>query len=157
MRRFVWRLQRVLDIKTMEEQTKRAELFELTERLAETRGRLLMRKRILENIINSLAGENPQKRLGKQEFFLKFSATNDKQIKRLKDRVRQLESTQREKIVEVLRVRRFKESLERLRAEAKREFIKEQEKLEQKELDDGATISFTRKIIQRSRIANPKG
>jgi flagellar biosynthesis chaperone FliJ len=157
MRRFVWRLQRVLDIKTMEEQTKRAELFELTEKLAETRGQLLMQKRILENIINSLGRESPQKRLGKQEFFLKFSATNDERIKKLKDRVRKLELGQMEKIAELLKVRRFKESLERLRAEAKREFIREQEKLEQKELEDGATIRFARKLMQRRRITNSTG
>ena len=101
MRRFVWRLQRVLDIKTMEEQTKRVELFEITEKLAATRGELLMRKRILENIINSLAREKPQKRLSEQEFFLKFSATNDEQIKRLRDRASGLESEQRKKIAEV--------------------------------------------------------
>ena len=157
MRRFVWRLQRVLDIKTMEEQIKRAELFELTEKLVQTRGELLMRKKVLENIINDLARENPQKRLGKQEFFLKFSTTIDEQIKRLKDRVSKLESEQRKKIVEVLKLRRFKETLERLRDEAKKEFIREQEKLEQKELDDGATVSFARKVMRRNRITNPAG
>lgn len=156
MRRFVWRLQRVLDIKTIEEQRKRTELFELTEKLAEARGQLLMRKRILENIINGLAGENPNKRLGKQEFFLRFSATNDEQIKRLQERVNELKSAQKEKFVEVLKVRRFKESLERLRAEAKEEFIKEQEKLEQKELDDGATISFARKVMKWIGVDNPE-
>jgi len=35
--------------------------------------------------------------------------------------------------------------MERLRVEAKVQFIKEQEKLEQKEMDEGATISFVRK------------
>jgi flagellar biosynthesis chaperone FliJ len=85
---------------------------------------------------------------------LRFSSTNDEQIKRLQYKVSELESEQSRKIAEVLKVRQFKESLERLRAEAKSEFIKEQEKLEQKELDDGATVSFTRKMIQRSKIVN---
>lgn len=151
MKRFVWRLQRVLDIKTKEEQAKRAELFELTEKLAETQGELLRQKRILEDIISDITGQNPQKRLGKQEFFLRYSAINDEQIKKLKNKVAELESQQREKIVEVLKVRRFKEGLEKLRAKAKAQFIKEQEKLEQKELDEGATISFTRRKIQQSK------
>lgn len=151
MKRFVWRLQRVLDIKTKEEQAKRAELFELTEKLAETQGELLRQKRILEDIISDITGQNPQKRLGKQEFFLRYSAINDEQIKKLKNKVAELESQQREKIVEVLKVRRFKEGLEKLRAKAKAQFIKEQEKLEQKELDEGATISFTRRKVQQSK------
>ena len=145
MKRFVWRLQRVLDIRKKEEQKARAELLELTERLAQTRGELLIQQKMLEDIINGLTGENPKNRLGRQEFFLKFSAASDKQIKRLEDKVSELESQQRDKIAEVLKLRRFKEGLEKLRTEAKMQFIKEQEKLEQKQLDEGATISFVRK------------
>ncbi len=145
MKRFVWRLQRVLDIRKKEEQKARAELLELTERLAQTRGELLMQQKMLEDIINGLTGENPKKRLGKQEFFLKFSAASDEQIKELEDKVKGLESQQRDKIAEVLKVRRFKEGLEKLRTEAKMRFIREQEKLEQKQLDEGATVSFVRR------------
>jgi len=144
-------LQRVLDIKTKAEQAKRVELLELTEKLAQTRGELLMQKRILEDIIDGLAGEKPKKRLGQQEFFLKWAATNDELIKKLKGKNRELEAQQREKIVEVLKLKKFKEGLERLRDKAKMQFIKEQEKLEQKELDEGAIIGFTRKIIQQNR------
>ena len=146
MKRFVWRLQRVLDIKKKEEQKARAELFELTQELAQLRGELLTRKKILEQLINGLNAENPGKRLGKQELFLKHSATNDEQIKKVKNKIGELETRQREKIAEVLKIRRFKEGLERLRAEAKMQFIKEQEKLEQKELDETATISFVRRV-----------
>jgi flagellar biosynthesis chaperone FliJ len=144
MKRFVWRLQRVLEIKKKEEQKTRAELFELTERLAQARGELLARQKILDSIIEGLAQVNPKNRLGDQEFFLKYSKVSLEQIKKLEDKVKLLETQQREKIVEVLKIRRFKEGLERLRAEAKMEFIRQQEKLEQKELDEGATISFVR-------------
>jgi len=149
MKRFVWRLQRVLEVKTKEEQTKRAELLELTEKLAKTRGELLRQQRILEGIISEITGENPRKRLGEQEFFLKYSVTNDELIKKLKNKASDLESQQRKKIIEVLRAKRFKEGLEKLRAEAKSKFIKEQEKLEQKELDEGATISFARRNLKQ--------
>ena len=145
MKRFVWRLQRVLEIKKKEEQKTRAELFELTERLAQTRAELLTRQKMLENIIEGLAERNPKKRLGEQEFFFRHSAASNEKIRELQDMVNELELQQREKIAEVLKVRRFKEGMERLRIEAKIQFIKEQEKLEQKELDDGATISFVRK------------
>jgi len=151
MKRFVWRLQRVLDIRKKEEQKARAELLELTERLAQTRGELLMQQKMLEDIINGLTGENPKKRLGKQEFFLKFSAASNEQIKKLKDKVNELESQQRDKIAEVLKLRRFKEGLEKLRTEAKMRFIKEQERLEQKQLDEGATVSFVRREQSKVR------
>jgi len=146
MKRFAWRLQRVLDIKKKEEQKKRAELLELMERVAQIRGELLTQQKILEDIINGLTGENHKKRLGEQEFFLRYSATSDEQIKKLKNKLSELESRQREKIAEVLKIRRFKEGLEKLRVEAKIQFIKEQEKLEQKQLDEGAIVSFVRKV-----------
>jgi len=147
MKRFVWRLQNVLDIKTKEEEAKRTELLEIIEKLAKTQGELLMQQRILEDIISVITEKKSQERLGEQEFFLKCSVTSDEVIKKLKNKVIELKSQQREKIAEVLKVRRLKEGLERLRAEAKKEFIKEQEKLEQKELDEGAIISFTRKKL----------
>jgi len=151
MKRFVWRLQRVLDIRKKEEQKARAELLELTERLAGARGELLAQRKMLEDIINGLTGENPKKRLGRQEFFLKFSAASDEQIKKLEDKVKELESQQRDKIVEVLKLRRFKEGMEKLRTEAKMQFIKEQERLEQKQLDEGATVLFVRKAQSKVR------
>lgn len=148
MKRFVWRLQRVLDIKAKEERAKRAELFQLTEKLAETQGNLLMRRRILQNIIAGIAEKKARRRLGQQEFFLKYSAASDEQIKKLRIQLSELESQQKKKIAELLKVRRFKEGLDRLRDEAKRRFIEEQEKLDQKRLDEQATVSFTRKASQ---------
>ncbi|MBW7990840.1 MAG: hypothetical protein FVQ84_12605 [Planctomycetes bacterium] len=145
MKRFVWRLQRVLDIRTKEEQKARAELLKLTEKLAETQSELLTWRKMLEEIINGLAVGNPKERLGRQEFFLRYSAASDEQIKKLENRVKELESKQREKIAEVLKLRRFKEGLGKLRVEAKIDFTKEQEKLEQQQLDEGATVLFVRK------------
>ena len=106
---------------------------------------MLRRQKMLENIINGLTEENPKRRLGEQEFFLRYSATSDEQIRKLEDKKNGLESQQREKIAEVLKVKRFKEGMEKLRIEAKLQFIKEQEKLDQKQMDEGATISFVRK------------
>jgi flagellar biosynthesis chaperone FliJ len=149
MKKFVWRLQRVLDIKKKEEQAKRTELFQLTERLAQTRGKLLRQQQILREIIRNIAERRSDERLSEQEFLLRHSTTNDDQIKRLKNELSVLETKQKQKIAEVLKIRQFKEGLEKLQAAAKREFIKEQEKLEQKELDEGATVTYARKTGAR--------
>lgn len=147
MKRFKWRLERVLEIKKKQEQKERTELLELTERLAERRAELLMRQNMLKDAIRTLADADPRERLGRQEFFLKHAATSDEYIRRLRDQVSELESQQKAKIAEVLKIRRSKEGLEKLRAEAKRQFMAEQEKLDQKELDETATISFVRKVL----------
>ena len=71
MRKFEWRLQRVLDIKKKEEQTKRTELLELTEKLASARSELLFQKKILENLITEISTQKSRERLKRQELFLK--------------------------------------------------------------------------------------
>jgi len=157
MKRFVWRLQRVLDIRRKEEQTKRAELLEITEKLAHARGELLMRKRMLKDMIDSLTKEHPRNRLGKQEFFLKCSATNDELINKLESKINELETRQKEKIAEVLKVKRFTEGLKKLRVEAKTQFITEQERLEQKDADEMTIMGFARKTGQQGKVNSSIG
>jgi len=146
MKRFVWRLQRVLDIKTKEEQVKNAELVKLTGRLAETRGALLSQQRILQDLMDAVAGKRPSERLGEQELLMKCSSANEERIRRLRERVQELELEQKELIGEVRKIRRFKQGLEKLRENAKRQFIEHEEKLEQKELDEAACTGFRRKV-----------
>lgn len=157
MKRFVWRLERVLKIKTIEEQKKRAELFALTERLSQSRGELLTQEMILKEIISDIAGKSPQKRLVEQEFFLKCSAASDELIKKLKQKIKELELLHKKKIEEVMDARKFKEGLEKLREQAKKDYIREQEKLEQREMDEGTTVSFTRQIIHKDKVGEPTG
>jgi flagellar biosynthesis chaperone FliJ len=144
MRRFVWRLQRVLDIKAKEEIIRTQELFVITEKLAQTRSELLIQQRALREIFESIAGEFPKNRIFRQEFFLRNSAATDEKIRQIRDEINKLELEQKKKVAEVLKIRRFKESLERLREQAKKKFMEEQEKLEQKQLDETATLSFGR-------------
>jgi flagellar FliJ protein len=144
MKRFSWRLQHVLDIKSQQEQLKKAELFKVTEKLAERRGQLARQQRILKQLLSGIAAEQSRLRLAAQELFLKHSITNDGQIEELRRQVRELEGQQRQQMDEILRLRRFRRGLEKLRAAAKLEFIGEQEKLEQKELDEMAQIRFAR-------------
>ncbi len=151
MRRFVWRLQRVLDVKEKQEQIKTQELFVITEKLAQTRSSLLAQQQILRDILESIANESPSQRVGRQEFFLRNSSATDEQIKKLQAAVHELEFKQKEKIAEVLKLRRFKEGLERLREQAQKKYFEEQEKLEQKQTDETATLSFARESLQNEQ------
>jgi flagellar biosynthesis chaperone FliJ len=144
MMRFVWRLQRVLDVKTREEQIKRTELFRLTEQVAAKRGELLMRQQILQDLLADIRKDPSAERLSTQEFVLRRAAVDDAQIRKIQDELVVLEAQHKEKTAEVLAVRRFKEGLEKLRTQAKEEYIREEDRLEQKELDESTTIAFAR-------------
>ncbi len=144
MRRFRWRLQRVLDVKTKEEQLKRIELFRLTEELTAKRGELLLRQRVLQNLLADIRRDQSPERLNAQEFFLRRVAVDDELIRKLKKELAAMEVRHKEKIAEVLAVRRFKEGLEKLRAQAEEEYIHEEERIEQKESDERTVIAFAR-------------
>jgi len=149
MKRFTWRLQRVLDIKTKQEQIKRMELLDITEKLSKVRALLFLQQATLKETIADVAAGNTQNKLLEQELLLKCAPVNNRLIKKLKDKVHQLQIKQKEKIAEVLKIRRFNEGLKKLRARKKQEFIESEEKLEQKQLDEGACIRFARKVIAK--------
>lgn len=144
MKRFVWRLQKVLDVKTRQEQLKRTELFQITQLLAAKRGELLMRQRILQDLMADVRNHAAAQRLNTQEFLLRHAASDDEQIRHLQEEIAALEIRQKEKQAEMLAVRRFKEGLEKLREQAKEQYLREQERLEQKELDEQTTVTFAR-------------
>ena len=147
MKKFEWRLQRVLDIRIMQEQKARSELFTITEQLAAFRTQLLLQKKILEDIINEMSRNNTKDRIFEQEFFLSNSAASNNKINKLKEKIKELELQQKQKIQDVLQLRKATEGMEKLRTEAKERYIKEQEIIEQKELDEESGILFVRNLI----------
>ena len=148
MKRFVWRLQRILDLKEKQEQIKSQELFAITEALAQRRGHLLTQQRKLWAIIEEIAQNESANRLQQQQFFLKYSRTTDEIIAGLKMEIAGLHRMQSDKRQEVMKIRRFREGLEKLREQAKKDFLEEQEQLEQRQLDEMASIAFARKQIE---------
>jgi len=146
MKRFAWRLQKVLDIKSKQEQLKRNELFRIAEELAVKRGALLLRRRILQDLVAEIQGQGSLARLNSQEFFLRHAATDDEQMGRLREEIAALEVRHKEKTAEVLAVRRLKEGLEKLREQAREQYLREQEKTDQKESDERTALAFTHNL-----------
>ncbi len=144
MKRFVWRLQRVLDVRVKQEQLKRTELFRVTQELAEKRTELLLRQQMLQEALATVGTERTAQRIGEQEMALRYAATNDELIRKVKEAIRSLDIRQKEKLAELLAVRQSREALERLREDTRQRYIQEQEKLDQKESDERAVFAFSR-------------
>jgi len=147
MKKFVWRLQKVLEVNQKRQQAKRAELFKTTEKLALARANLLAQKRILQDLIENVTQQNPADRLCRQQLLLKSTGKNDEIIKKYKDEIQQLELDRKRLTAEFLKIKRFAEALEKLREQDKRQFIAEQEKLEQKEMDEHTSMRFAGRLI----------
>lgn len=147
MKQFKWKLQRLLDVRAKQEQLKKIELMEITEKLSAVKVELMMQKIILRDMLDSLSKERPDARLAKQEIFMASSARNNEIIKNLEIKQKDIEAQQKEKIAEVLKLRQLRESLEKLREDARISFIKEQEKQEQKMIDEATTSKFARNLL----------
>ena len=144
MKRFEWRLQRVLDIKDKAERLKRAELLQLGERLVEAHAILRAQQRLLRETLAQVARLEDATRISEQALVLKQSAHNDQHMQRLQATIGRLEAEKEAKAAEVLALRREREGLERLRAQALEVFVAEQEKREQREVDNQVSIRFAR-------------
>ena len=154
MKRFKWKLQRLLDVKARQEELKKAELLELVQNIATVRQNLLMRQEKLRQMFAELAQEHASKRLRQQQLFLKTVSFADEQIKELKKQLEELETQRTAMMADVLELRRFRKSLEKLRAIAKEEYDFETKKIEQSYLDETANIAFAREMLKNSGIGD---
>ena len=150
MKKFVWRLQRLLDIKIKQEGAKRGELVAVTEQAVAVRSQIMVQRAALRKMLAELSQKNAKQRLSEQEFFLRYAHVSDEEIKKLEEKLAELEKVRQAKIKEIMKIRRYRKGLEKLRAEARAEFQKEEQRYEQKESDAKTTVSFARKIIQHA-------
>ena len=77
MKKFIWRLQRLLGIKIKQENVMRAELVAVTEQAVAVRSRIMVQKAALRKMLNELAEKNAKQRMPEQEFFLKYVHVTD--------------------------------------------------------------------------------
>jgi len=120
--------------------------------MAWTRQEIAHRRRIIRASLSQLARCGLDDRIVRQETVMACSVRPAREIDRLAAQLRASESQRREKISRLLRTRNARESLEKMREEARQLHVREQLKIEQKELDEGAQVSFVR-AAQRRRTA----
>ncbi|MGC9453841.1 MAG: hypothetical protein ACP5HU_03165 [Phycisphaerae bacterium] len=144
MKRFHWRLQRVLDVTVQREKALRAELFALSRRIVRLRQEIIRRRADLRSVLADLGGRPPAERMARQEVFMRCAEAVEREIARLDRDARELESRRSERTQTFLRLRSSRQTLERMREEAYRQHMREQLKMEQKQFDESAQISFAR-------------
>ncbi len=149
MKRFKWKLQRVLDIKTQHERAIRNDLFVLAHTIAGVREEILERRTILRTLLEELGKRRLGDRLHDQAIFMQFSKVEERQIERLGARLKELEAQRAEKQEQFLAVRSTCKTLERLREEAREQHMREVGKREQMAFDESAHIAFARKPSPR--------
>ncbi|KPJ76836.1 MAG: hypothetical protein AMK72_06045 [Planctomycetes bacterium SM23_25] len=149
MKRFKWKLERVLDIKTQHERALRSDLFTLAQAIARVREEILERRTVIRTLLGELAKRRLADRLPEQAIFLEFSAVEEREIDRLRARLRDLESERAEKQRRFLEVRSTCKTLKRLREEARSAHMRDVGKREQMAFDESAHTAFARRASPR--------
>ena len=150
MKRFKWKLQRLLDVRSRQEELKKAQLLALVQNIVQVRQNLLMRQAKLRQMFAELAQQQAPERLRQQPLALTAVAFADERIKSLKKQLEELETRRTAVMAEVLKLRRFRKSLEKLQAIAKEEYELETKKIEQQYLDETANVAFARAMLEHS-------
>jgi len=150
MKKFEWRLQKVLEVNQKKLEAKKAELFKISEQLAVTRASLITQKRILQNEIEKVAKEKSSQRLARQQLLLVSCKKNDEIIKRLKGQVQELQILKDKATEEYIKLKKFTDGLEKLREKAKTEHIQQQEKQQQRLADEQTNARFARALLNEN-------
>jgi len=143
-------LQRLLDLKIKEEDLKRDELVAVTEQAAAVRSRILLERAQFRRTLSALRARDGRQRLAEQEVLLQYAHVFDLKMKRLEERLSELEKLRRAKIAEILEIRKFRKGLEKLREKARAEFMRNEQMQEQKAADEHTTIRFAHDLIEQS-------
>lgn len=144
MARFVWRLQRILDVKKRLEDAKRMDLLRIANEIAQARAVLWAQQRLIEQGCRQIAHLPPSERPRQQEFFIRYVQANDERISQIKAHIQKLQNSQRQIASQLLEIRRSRQALERLKERAMQRFLQDQRRFEQKQLDEMASIRFIR-------------
>jgi hypothetical protein len=145
VKRFKWPLQRLLDVKVQRERALRGELLALSRQMARLRQEILRRQVVLRSLLAELAGEELQRRIPRQQIFLGCAEADERQIRSLRQELKALDLQRQAKTEQFMKTKASRETLERRREEASRLHMREQLRIEQKQFDETAHVSFARK------------
>ncbi|MHC4561693.1 MAG: hypothetical protein ACYS8X_02860 [Planctomycetota bacterium] len=144
MKRFHWRLQRVLDVTAQREDILRTELVKLQQTIIRLRQDVLARRLKVRRSMDNLSSWSLEDRISGQDAVMLCVAAMERDVAAVEEIMVKQQQCRSEKADELMKVRSSRQTLERLRGEALGKHMREQERLDQKELDDRAQVSFVR-------------
>lgn len=151
MRKFRWPLQRLLDVTLKREQAARAELFVLARQVAKAKQDVTRRQTDLADLLSELGHLALPKRMERQELTMRSATKMQQEIVKLQEVLAQRERQRKEKTQQVLKLRQSRQTLEKLRQQARDRYGKELLAFEQKQLDESASLAFVRKAAAGAR------
>jgi flagellar export protein FliJ len=150
MKKYAWRLQRVLDVRIKQEEARRAELLEVTHKLLAARQAVVAQQATMRSILLELSRKDARTRMQEQPMVVKHMAFSEEELRRLKKKVEEVEIERKKKSQEMMEARRARKAMDKLREKSKLEYARALSAMEQKELDE---LSGGRFVRNRNEMA----
>ena len=151
MKRFHWPLQRLLDVTNQREQSQRAGLLGLSREIAQGRQQVMVHRMSIRRMILEVSELDVGRRMQRHPDFVRTTAAHEQRIERLEGELASLARQRTEKTEQLLKTRKSRETLDRLRADALSQHMREQTALEQKQFDESAHMTKARRLIEARR------
>jgi flagellar biosynthesis chaperone FliJ len=149
MMRFRWPLQRLLDVTVQREAALRQELLALSRQMARLRQEIFDRQDMLSTQVAALGLLELPQRIARQEVFLRHAERTQREIECFQAELAAAREQRTKTTRTFIRTRTKRQTLERLREDARVEHLRKQVAEEQKRFDEGFHVAFARKAIRR--------
>lgn len=154
MKRFVWPLQRLLDVTMRREQALGAGVMALSRRIAQLHQEIVHRRMIVDDLLGELAQLDIGHRVAVQKVLMDSLSCEQDEIGHRQEQLDVLRSQRSQQTTTYLQARTKRQTLEKRRAEAKDLHIRAELKHEQASFDESAQIVFARKALEaRAAVA----
>jgi len=144
MKRFVWSLQRYLDVVRQRESVLRAEVLAAGRQVAAQRRAILRRAEALAAMLRGISAEPAEARLPDQQLVMGCSAVERRAMEALEAELSRLEARRQELLARLRDIRARRETLEKLRQAALADYLRQAAAAEQKQHDEISQIAFVR-------------
>jgi len=148
VRRFHWPLQRLLDVTIQRERSQQAEMLALSRLIAQLRQEALVHRASVRRMLVQMAAVDFPERVRRHRDFVNCSKAHERRIEQLETKLAELGRLRAERTRRLLETRKRRETLERLRAEAGAEHMRQQRRIEQGRFDESAHLSKARELIE---------
>ncbi len=144
MKRFVWSLQRYLDVVRQREIVLRGEILAAARQVATQRRAILRRRDALTAMLSGISAEPAEARLPDQQLVLGCSTAERRAMGAMEAELHRLESRRQELLGRLREIRARRETLDKLRKEVFADYLRQAAAAEQKQHDEISQTAFVR-------------
>ncbi len=141
---FQWTLQKLLDVTDTRELAAKAELFGISRRIAKLQEDILRRKNMVNALLQDMEHLKIEERMSRQETLMEGMAMERENIRLMIAQMHELHELREEKKVQLAKITAKKDTLNRLRNEARKKYEHLLGLKEQQQADESFNMRFAR-------------